>query len=174
MAAKHLREFDGLVVDHARRPDPYSITEKDDTDSGRYIIKKVWDMPCEAIAVIKSLQPYQRGNAFRDHPLWHLNELSNIDKHRTPGGRAHDGGCYMDPPPNVWLRSEFDIGVEFSLPLALKNTGTFEPKVPLLTVGDPIDSTSGRVPIELTREQVAEIYRYVREDVSLLFTRFFP
>ena len=101
-AEKHLREFDGLVVDHARRPDPYSITEKDDTDSGRYIIRVEYslidgDVPLslgDFVYNLKSLQPYQRGNAFRDHPLWHLNELSNIDKHRTPGGRAHDGGFY--------------------------------------------------------------------------------
>lgn len=31
---------------------------------------------------IERMQPYQRGRNFRSHPLWQLNELSNIDKHR--------------------------------------------------------------------------------------------
>ena len=36
----------------------------------------------KAKAVIEGLQPYQRGRDYRSHPLWILNELSNIDKHR--------------------------------------------------------------------------------------------
>lgn len=35
-----------------------------------------------AQTIIESLQPYHRGNQFRSDPLWKLNELSNIDKHR--------------------------------------------------------------------------------------------
>ena len=35
-----------------------------------------------AQAIIEKLQPYQLGGAFREHPLWWLRELSNIDKHR--------------------------------------------------------------------------------------------
>lgn len=36
----------------------------------------------KAKAAIERLQPYQCGRNFRSHPLWQLNELSNIDKHR--------------------------------------------------------------------------------------------
>lgn len=35
-----------------------------------------------AKAVIESLQPYHRGNEYRDDPLWRLNYLCNADKHR--------------------------------------------------------------------------------------------
>jgi hypothetical protein len=41
---------------------------------------------CVALAAqdaIKSLQPYHRGNAYGDHPLWLLHEINNIDKHRV-------------------------------------------------------------------------------------------
>jgi hypothetical protein len=32
--------------------------------------------------VIETVQPYKRGTEYREHPLWYLQELSNIDKHR--------------------------------------------------------------------------------------------
>ena len=35
-----------------------------------------------AQTIIKSLQPYRRGDQYASHPLWILQELSNIDKHR--------------------------------------------------------------------------------------------
>ena len=37
-----------------------------------------------AQTVIKRLQPYKRGDAFRGDRLWQLNELENVDKHRLP------------------------------------------------------------------------------------------
>src|ERR1035438_8954375 len=39
--------------------------------------------PPAVATVIDSLQPYLRGNAFRDDPLWKLNELWTMDKHRA-------------------------------------------------------------------------------------------
>jgi hypothetical protein len=36
----------------------------------------------DAVDLIQSEQPYRTGNYLK-HPLWHLQELSNIDKHRT-------------------------------------------------------------------------------------------
>lgn len=44
--------------------------------------KKVLNIPPEAVDIIESLQPYHRGEAFRDCPLWQLNRLCNIDKHQ--------------------------------------------------------------------------------------------
>jgi hypothetical protein len=37
----------------------------------------------KAQAIIERVQPYHRGAIFRGHYLWKLNELSNIDKHRS-------------------------------------------------------------------------------------------
>jgi hypothetical protein len=39
--------------------------------------------------IIDTLQPYLRGNAFRDDPLWQLNELWTMDKHRTIPMSSH-------------------------------------------------------------------------------------
>jgi hypothetical protein len=132
--------------------------------------KRVWDMPCEAIEIIKDLQPYNRGTAYRADPLWQLNELSNIDKHRTPAGRAIDAEFYLEP--DGWFRSDFDDGVEISWPLAFKESVVFKPNLPKLVFGDPIDSGTD-VPLELTREDIAKMYNYVR-DVGPKFTRFLP
>ena len=130
----------------------------------------VWDMPCEAVAVIKELQPYKRGQAFRDDPLWKLNALSNLDKHRTPVGRAITAEIYLEP--SGWTRRDLDDSVEISWPISSKDAVVFEPSAPKLLFGDPLDSRAA-VPIEVTREEVAGIYNYVRETVAPRFTCFF-
>jgi hypothetical protein len=131
----------------------------------------VWDMPCDAVTVIKDLQPYNRGAAYRDDPLWQLNELSNIDKHRVPTGRATDADCYVEPSGGT--RHDLDYGVEISWPLPFKDAVVFKPSVPSLVFGDPLDS-SRSIPLELTREEIVKIYNYVRSDVAPRFAHFFP
>jgi hypothetical protein len=123
------------------------------------------------VAIIKALQPYNRGTAYRDDPLWQLNELSNIDKHRVPTGRATLAHIYAEP--HGWIKRELDYGVELSWPLALKDSVVFEPKTPALVFGDPFDSTRA-VPLELTREDIARIYNFIREDLAPRFAHFFP
>jgi hypothetical protein len=144
------------------------------TQSEERFRKRVWDMPCEAVAIIKELQPYNKGTTYRDDPLWQLNELSNIDKHRVPAGRAIDGG--FDVQPSGWSRSDFDNGtngIEISWSLSVKDSVVFKPKIPKLVFGDPINLATAS-PLELTREEVIRIYNYVREDVAPKFSRFFP
>ncbi len=56
---------------------------------------------------IERLQPYQRGMNFRSHPLWQLNELSNIDKHRMLHITAWNFTALAIPatmcvPPKQW------------------------------------------------------------------------
>jgi hypothetical protein len=117
--------------------------------------KLVWDMPCGAVAVIKELQPYNRGAGYKDDLLWQLNELSNIDKHRVPAGRAIDSNFFLEPIGG--LRTDFDNGFEISWPLSAKDSVVFRPNMPVLVFGDPIDSARA-VPLELTREEIAKIY----------------
>lgn len=45
---------------------------------------KVKDLTAECRAVVEKLQPFQIGGEARDHWLWHLNELSRVDRHRVP------------------------------------------------------------------------------------------
>ena len=45
--------------------------------------RKIGRIAPPAQAVIESLQPYHRGNAYATHPLWQIHSLNRIDKHRT-------------------------------------------------------------------------------------------
>ncbi len=72
---------------------------------------KVADLTAEDRTGIERLQPFQIGGAARDHWLWHLNELSRIDRHRIlhvvggvhesidmkVGDRDEDGNFRMIP-----------------------------------------------------------------------------
>lgn len=44
--------------------------------------RKIAHVPARATSVIEALQPYKRGQDFRQDPLWLINELDRIDKHR--------------------------------------------------------------------------------------------
>jgi hypothetical protein len=62
--------------------------------------------------------------------------------------------------------------MELNWPLSAKGKVKLEGRTPTLTFGDPIDSASTGDPLELTRYDIAEIYRYVREDAAPPLTRF--
>lgn len=52
--------------------------------SGQLKRNRLHGVSVQAKAIIESLQPYQFGQQSADlHPLWVLNQLMNIDKHRT-------------------------------------------------------------------------------------------
>jgi hypothetical protein len=159
-----------------RNPSPsrdvmFPIHSDQSADSEKRFSRLVGDMPGAAIDAIKSLQPYNRGLNYRDDPLWQLNELSNIDKHRWPTGRAMDAQLFL--APTGYLRYDLDNGVEVIWPLAAKVCVVFQPGVPSLVFGDPLDSPSS-VPLEVTRQEVAEMYNFVRETVVPKFAPFFP
>jgi hypothetical protein len=67
--------------------------------------------PC-AQAEIERLQPYKRGNAFEDDPLWRLGVLNNLDKHRAIHivGMVMNGATLPVAGPNL-PRSEWPINV---------------------------------------------------------------
>jgi hypothetical protein len=148
----------------------FPIHSDQSVESRRKFSKIVKHMPPDAITVIEDLQPYKRGAAYRDDPLWQLAELSNIDKHRVLVGRANIANLYIEPVG--WTRQDLEYGVEISWPLSLKNAVVFKPNIPTLVFGDPLDSTKP-VPLELTREEIVKIYSYVRADVAPRFAAFF-
>jgi hypothetical protein len=103
--------------------------------------------------------------------LWQLNELGNLDKHKMPAGRSSDTSFYIEPVG--YTKTDFDYGFELSWPLSDRDKVKLEVKTPTLTFGEPIDSDKpSPIPLELTRQDIAEIYRFVREDVAPRFTPF--
>jgi hypothetical protein len=49
---------------------------------GLYGRKRIRGLPPDAQAIVERLQPYQRGDDFKIHPLWILHELARISRHR--------------------------------------------------------------------------------------------
>lgn len=73
-----------LIIHNEQPPPPKSgfpiFTTPDGYKSrGKPMVK---GMAASAEARIQSLQPYCRGTAFQDDPLWILQEMNNADKHR--------------------------------------------------------------------------------------------
>lgn len=61
---------------------------------------KVTSLAAEHRTAVERLQPFQIGGAARDHWLWHLNELSRIDKHQIlhPVGAVNDNATFSTHP----------------------------------------------------------------------------
>ena len=134
--------------------------------------RATWDIPCEAVEIIKSLQPYTRGENFKSHPLWQLNKLSNVDKHISIPINSTELKFDSGPPDIKARFSYVNIyqGVEVSVPLEVKDKIYFKPRAPELIFGSPIDDPSP--PFEITRG-IAEIHEFVRDEVIPRFDRFF-
>lgn len=78
-----------------RRSHPTRIEFPIFNDQARYqqdASRKIAGIPAAAANVIESVQPYHRGAAFVEHPLWKLHELATIDKHR----RLHIGHVSLE------------------------------------------------------------------------------
>ena len=136
--------------------------------------KQVAGVPNEAFCEIKAFQPYHRGDAFKSHPLWRLNELCNLDKHRRipANGSFLDGrlpGITQDDVTSgrVILEASDDCHI-ISIPLAMKEKFNFKPSAPV-TVNFGGDQSG----ISETPNGIAEIYNFVALEVLPRFDRFF-
>ena len=121
-------------------------------------------VPGPAIEAINSLQPYHRGGAAKNHPLWVLNELWNLDKHRTI--TTATGVFEFALPRSEGQTAEF-INNEFviTIPTAHLQSDpipTFELFFAKETFGDAV-----------TVQQLADLFRFVMNDVMVRFKSFF-
>lgn len=135
--------------------------------------EKIADIPPAALAVIESLQPYKVWPGFRDHPLWQLNRLCNIDKHRVVAlGHIAFQIFIEDTVSRAWRR-DTDEGIEISIPLAEKAKLHIEVTCPGVVFGEPIDSTDAVSDFEISIEGLERIYDFIRNDVVPRFEMFF-
>jgi hypothetical protein len=138
-------------------------------DSTYEIIRGVF--PSTVAVVLDDLQPFKRGTAFPDHPLWQLHELWNLDKHQTiPVSPAsmiltfpRYGGEYCG------RMSVFDDHLEVRFPLSVARNCPvkFEPQISI----EVLFGVEGRIVVSW--ERLREIYDFVRNDVIPRFARFF-
>lgn len=79
--------LDQLVYAFATEPHDRTAFPICDTER-KWVVEapvRYWSVPKSFARLLHSVQPYHRGNVneARKHPLWILNALSNLDKHRT-------------------------------------------------------------------------------------------
>jgi hypothetical protein len=108
---------------------------------------KIGCIPPDAQAIIKGLQPHNRGDEFASDPLWKLHELNNMDKHRAPHITLLAVSTVADFPDAPHLPGELSINFgpfEDGAQIATYSPHTsafaegFDPNVhmdPLLTFG---------------------------------------
>jgi len=128
--------------------------------------------PSAVADIIDTLQPYLRGNAYRDDPLWQLNELWTMDKHRAIPMNSNSLQVWF--PITDWMRfmRHLDHGIEVKFPLRLawlwQSKVDLKPRVSVeVLFGEHMGT------FEISRRRLTEIYDFVRQDVISKFAGFF-
>jgi hypothetical protein len=143
-----------------------------DSDAS-YLSKRGLFPPAIAL-ILDSLQPNDRANAFRFHPLWQLNKLWNIDKHRTIPINCGSFGISARGGMNGYglvdyLHDRIVMRVPSLARVSLRPM-YIQPRItPQVTFGEFMSEG-----FELPVTRLGEIYKYVIGDVITKFTGFFP
>lgn len=156
-------------------------------------------LPCirgvhpRAQAIIESVQPYQLGATFREHPLWLLREMSNIDKHRlihtTTSYTGHflvrprPDGRYVIADPEEWTHYRGEVAGKMAV-ARLKAWPVGSPRGKYLD--HPVDF-GARLQVILKDvaatmtdgqrsacELLGEIHEFIRADVITPLSEFLP
>jgi hypothetical protein len=152
----------------------FPIYEQNTIDVQVKIAKATFGIPDEAIALIKSFQPYHAGGDNKSTHLWRLNTLWSIDKHR------HISAFSTMTTWQYCLRNGYREGKTLpieqidnctimTLPITYKGEVEFNPEVTsdLRFIDDFED-------IDVGLKDLVEIYEYVANAVLPAFSRFFP
>jgi len=137
-------------------------------DSQIEFTKSTFGISEEAIAYIRSLQPYQSGERYRLHYLWVLNTLWNIDKHRHIPLHTAVTEYNLAPGSAMPIRDDkFHDHMKIFFRLADKSNVKLDP----LPKSEIIfgDQQEGVATIHTFRE----IYEFVTEKIIPNFSRFF-
>src|SRR5271166_5109047 len=127
--------------------------------------------PPAVASELDKLQPYHRGNAFGDHPLWQLNQLWSMDKHRAIpcNSNSFTVGFQFQGWQRYFRRLTDAVEVHFPLIEFYEGPVNFEPEV---TVEVLFGEHMGEFEVSMAR--LREIGEFVGDDVIPQFTRFFP
>ncbi|MBC8280046.1 MAG: hypothetical protein H8E48_04595 [Chloroflexi bacterium] len=148
----------------------FPVVDENTVDKMRRFDRITRDIPGAAVDVIRTLQPYHRGSDFTESPLWKLDKLCNIGKHRVIP--AQGTALEFKIPKNVdtslislnALKDEYIV----TMPLSVK---TQMQRAPLpaadIVFGSRVDG------ITINAEGLAKLYDFVRDEVYPTFTGFF-
>lgn len=148
----------------------FPIIGVDDEEGKSLLRKSTRGIAPLAIPAIKSLQPYQSGDAYQSTKLWRLNRLWNIDKHRRIPHRETSIKFSLSHPKNASPISDtrHKNGGEVRFRLADKPYVKLEPTV---QIGIQFGDESEGVLVDAT--ELFGIYEYVGKEAFPLFENFF-
>jgi hypothetical protein len=126
--------------------------------------------PRTVTSTIDRFQPYHRGNAYRDDPLWQLNELWTLDKHRAIP--INSSSLNVRFPLWGWENfiRHFTYGFEVRIPLLTAWISSVEVK-PHITMEILFGEYLGA--FEVSRAGLGAINDFVRSEVIPAFSGFF-
>jgi len=131
--------------------------------------KSVIGIPANAVTVIRSFQPYLRGNLYKATKLWKLNRLWNIDKHRRIPHHSIVAKIQITFPSSVKpiASGANNSGVSRFL-LSDKRHVNLGPSIEIaIQFGDESEG------IIVAAHELSDIYEFVRREVFPAFERFF-
>lgn len=157
-----------LKVELPSRETCFPICEKNTLDAQLKITKSTFQIPDDAVSIIKSLQPYQQGDDYKTSHLWQLHKLWNIEKHRHLTSHSviadlplPDG---IEVPKWEWFS---DKGV-MRFPLSVKDKLPLNPCLPVQVIFEEKVEQ-----ISLTVEDFYTIYKHIDEVIFPQFVKFF-
>jgi hypothetical protein len=146
----------------------FPIMEVWNADTRKRFGNQVFGVPDEAFCEIQSLQPYHRGDAFKSHPLWRLDEICNLDKHRRiPAYATMLTTVLTGVHERDLVKEATDDCHILRVPLSLKD------KIQLNPQGTFSVSFGGDNGLTETADTIVEIHNFVARDVLPRFNRFF-
>jgi hypothetical protein len=155
-----------MFNDREQRDIAFPVAKLDDSSYR----KRLKLFPSTVTSVIDSYQPYHRGNAYRDDPLWQLHELWTLDKHRAIPMASNS--LFITFPYRDWDRfiKHFQYGVEVHFPLgvAWNSPVDLKPEVSIEVLFGEYGST-----FEISFDRIKEINDFVRNYVIPSFAGFF-
>ena len=124
--------------------------------------------PDDVKTEIDALQPYKQPNTAKDHPLWQLNKLCNIDKHSVIPVNSRSVNIFV--PSNSGTKVEhFDNedAIEVSVPLCDKAQLDFEPGPAL-----PIELGEWDSDLSIPCHKLTDIYSFIECNIIPTFKKF--
>jgi hypothetical protein len=156
------------------RKSQFPILEVNTLESRNRLRDQTEGIPKEAICEVEFLQPYLRGAAYKTHPLWRLNEMCNLDKHRRIPVDGHEviiffpGLSHNDLATGLVTQTIVDDCHVMSAPLSMKSKLDINPSASgTVKFGGDISGISE------SPHGIAEIYHFIATKVITRFERFF-
>lgn len=148
----------------------FPIIEEWNKDSLGRFKDNLRDVPADAVAIIRDLQPANAPASAKGNLLWRLNAMCNLDKHRRIPANGSEVQFFLPTGADismVTIETFDDYGI-ISVPLAHKSKLDIHPKVTYQVIFG--DATSG---VRIGPDDIRAIYEFLSDSVLPKFVRFF-